>query len=205
MKGLRRSGFTMIELVIVIVIMGVMAFTAYKALMASSDKNKVGTLMKSEFGEIRQDCTDTLEQSKHHTFAEIGDKPFHKLFPKSYSITNVDGNESYTPLGADDEDNSTKVKIFQNTLLDSNKSTFVSDIVTECVWTIEDKTTFGNATNAPKSTYSVSLACSSVADKTMRKLIESKALKYVQKEYDIYNTLPTAGDDGNITFSGLIR
>jgi hypothetical protein len=171
--------------------------------MASSDKNKAGTLIKSEFGEIRQDCTDTYEASKHHTFAEIGDQPFHKLFPKSYDITNIQGSDAFVPMG--DTPTPAEIAAMQTSLMDSNISRFVSDIIAECTWTIEDNTTFGTASVAPRSTYNVTLDCTRVPDRAMRRLIESKASKYVLKEFDTYGVLDTANDDGNITFRGLVR
>jgi prepilin-type N-terminal cleavage/methylation domain-containing protein len=175
MNRLRRHAFTMVELVIVLVIMGVMAFAAYKVLMASADKSKTSTLMKSEFAEIRKNAITIFEMSYRHAFDKISTQNFHNLFPKSYNMVS-DTN--------------------------ANNCIFVSNVVTGCVWTIKDNTTNNMVS---ESTYSVNLDCSAVADLAMRKLIESKALGWVTKEYDIYGTLPEPDGDGNITFTGLVR
>jgi prepilin-type N-terminal cleavage/methylation domain-containing protein len=95
MKGLRKSGFTMIELVIVIIIMGVMAFTAYKALMGSSDKSKIGSgLIKDEVGQIRLNATDIRESTTFNDFRFMDDEAYRALYPSNY------GTEFVTNTGA---------------------------------------------------------------------------------------------------------
>jgi prepilin-type N-terminal cleavage/methylation domain-containing protein len=93
MKGLRRSGFTMIELVIVIVIMGIMAFTAYKALMGSSDKSKIGSgLIKDELGQVRLNAIDAKEGSKYNDFRDLhGGRAYSSLFPTDYQALYIGG------------------------------------------------------------------------------------------------------------------
>ena len=177
-QPLLKTAFTMIELVIVIVIMGVMAFTAYKALMGSSDKSKIGSgLIKDEFGQIRLNALDLKESSIHSDFAQLSGAEFISLFPTNYNTTTISNNKGVHDVAGFGFKSPTE---YATDFDDAHIGvvTFVSQAMPDCFFYISP------AVGESYSRYTVMLDCSKSQSVQVKKVAEAKFKAWVIKNYD---------------------
>jgi prepilin-type N-terminal cleavage/methylation domain-containing protein len=186
-KNIFKTAFTMIELVIVIIIMGVMAFTAYKALMASSDKTKIGSgLLKYEAGLIRENAVECKEHSVDSNYATLLSDDFLVLFPKAYAVKQISGNSGVNFIsGFGLESNGSA---YATDFDDAHEGivTFRSQAMPDCYYYVS------GAVSTGYHTYTIMLDCSFVHDKHIRALIETKFQSWIVKNYDKYTVITDA-------------